>query len=134
VYVHGDLEFGSEALVHAAGRPALYHCTTGKDRTGWATAALLLLLGVSRDDVMTEYLLTNEQLLPALQPTMDRFAAAGGDPAILEPLLGVRRGYLDASFAELDATHGTIEVYFTDALAVGPDVQKALRDSLLDAD
>jgi protein-tyrosine phosphatase len=27
--------------------PALFHCTTGKDRTGWAAAAILLLLGVS---------------------------------------------------------------------------------------
>jgi protein-tyrosine phosphatase len=39
-------------------RPALFHCTTGKDRTGWAAAALLLLLGVSDEQVMDDYLLT----------------------------------------------------------------------------
>ena len=120
-------------LADAAHRPALYHCTTGKDRTGWATAALLLLLGVGRDDVMAEYLLTNAQLLPALQPTMDRFADAGGDPGILEPLLGVRPEYLQASLDELDERHGgSIEAYFTDALDLGPDVQTSLRDALLD--
>ena len=38
-------------------RPALLHCTTGADRTGWAAAALLLLLGVGDEDVMADYLL-----------------------------------------------------------------------------
>ena len=61
--------------------PVLFHCTTGKDRTGWAAAALLLLLGVDQDDVVDDYLLTNDQLLPHLQPVFDRFAAAGGNPS-----------------------------------------------------
>ncbi|NED69939.1 tyrosine-protein phosphatase, partial [Streptomyces sp. SID10244] len=48
--------------------PSLFHCTTGKDRTGWAAASLLTLLGVSTDDVYQDYLLTNERLVPALKP------------------------------------------------------------------
>lgn len=68
-------------LMHPASRPALVHCTTGKDRTGWAAAALLMLLGVSERDVMADYLLTNDELLPALQPIFDRFADAGGTPS-----------------------------------------------------
>jgi protein-tyrosine phosphatase len=47
--------------------PALFHCTTGKDRTGWAAAALLLLLGVPQDVVMQDFLRSNEYLLPAYQ-------------------------------------------------------------------
>jgi protein-tyrosine phosphatase len=35
------------AIARSGARPALFHCTTGKDRTGWAAAATLLLLGVS---------------------------------------------------------------------------------------
>src|SRR5919108_912497 len=35
-------------------RPALFHSTTGKDRTGWAWAATLLLPGVSEDDALCE--------------------------------------------------------------------------------
>ncbi|RJP33727.1 MAG: tyrosine-protein phosphatase [Candidatus Omnitrophota bacterium] len=38
--------------------PVLYHCTAGKDRTGIITALLHVLLGVSRDDVMYDYLLS----------------------------------------------------------------------------
>lgn len=38
----------------------LYHCTEGKDRTGIVTALLLMLLGVSREDIMADYLFTNK--------------------------------------------------------------------------
>lgn len=37
----------------------LYHCTEGKDRTGMVTALLLMVLGVSREDIMADYLYTN---------------------------------------------------------------------------
>jgi protein-tyrosine phosphatase len=47
--------------------PALFHCTTGKDRTGWAAAALLELLGVPRDLVLADYLRSNEYIIPKYQ-------------------------------------------------------------------
>ena len=40
---------GSSRALAAAEAPVLYHCTTGKDRTGWATAVLFRLLGVPED-------------------------------------------------------------------------------------
>ena len=42
----------------------LYHCTAGKDRTGWATAVLLTLLGVDKALVYQDYLKTNDYILP----------------------------------------------------------------------
>ncbi|NDZ95077.1 tyrosine-protein phosphatase [Streptomyces sp. SID6673] len=114
--------------------PSLFHCTTGKDRTGWAAASLLTLLGVSTDDVYQDYLLTNERLVPALKPVFDRFGAAGGNPDLLVPVLGVDAGYLDAAFDEVSATYGGIDGYFTDGLGVGPDDQERLRRLYLDGD
>ena len=113
-------------------RPVLYHCTTGKDRTGWATAALLSLLGVDRELVTREYLLTNAQLVPALAPIFARFAAAGGDRDLLEPVLGVQASYLEASFAEMRDRFGTIEGYFADGLGIDAAAQAALRAAFLD--
>jgi protein-tyrosine phosphatase len=118
-------------LADATRRPALYHCTTGKDRTGWATAALLSLLGVEREIVMREYLLTNDQLVPALEPVFERFEAAGGDRAVLLPVLGVVALYLQASFDEMDDRFGTIEGYFADGLSIDIAGQEALRDAFL---
>jgi protein-tyrosine phosphatase len=113
-------------------RPALFHCTTGKDRTGWAAASTLTLLGVSEDDVMREYLLTNDQLLPALKPVFDKFASQGGDPKMLRPVLGVEPQYLKAAFDEMRKKYGTIQKYFADGLGLGADVQTALRDAFVE--
>ena len=44
----------------------LFHCTTGKDRTGIAAALLLLTLGVSREDVTRDFCLTNEYRAPVM--------------------------------------------------------------------
>jgi len=112
--------------------PVLYHCTTGKDRTGWATAALLTLLGVEREHVYQEYLLTNEQLLPSMEPLFRRFEEHGAPRELLTPVLGVDRSYLDESYAALEASFGSIEAYFADGLCLGDPEQSRLRDLLLE--
>jgi protein-tyrosine phosphatase len=128
--VNGYREFFTD-LAEPSMVPAVFHCTTGKDRTGWGAASLLLLLGVSSGDVMEDYLLTNEQLLPSLQPILDRFVAAGGDPALLMPVLGVQRAYLDAAMDEMTRTYGDVETYFVDGLGVDPETIATLRSSLV---
>lgn len=50
--------------------PSLYHCATGKDRTGWASAALLTLLGVPKDKVMEDFLRSNEHIFPHYKRTI----------------------------------------------------------------
>jgi protein-tyrosine phosphatase len=119
-------------LLDEAELPVLYHCTTGKDRTGWATAALLTLLGVSEHDVYREYLLTNEQLLPALEPLFRRFEAHGAPRELLVPVLGVDRSYLDTAFATMRAEFDTIERYFALALGISGAEQEQLRERLLE--
>lgn len=111
-------------------RPAIIHCMTGKDRTGWAAAVLLTLLGVSVADVMRDYLMTNEQLLPSLQPIFDRFSAAGGDPKLLEPAFCVRADYLNTAFDAMYARYGNIEWYFANGLGIDAEQQDLLRIEL----
>jgi len=110
-------------------RPALFHCTTGKDRTGWAAAALLMLLGVDKRDVYADYLLTNEQLVSMTKPVSDQFASLGGDPAVLAPVLGVQKEYLDAAIDEMTSKYGSIEGYFTDGLGLDEATIDKLRTS-----
>jgi protein-tyrosine phosphatase len=110
-------------------RPALFHCTTGKDRTGWAAAALLMLLGVSDELVMQEYLLTNDELLPAEQPVLDRFQAMGGDPDLIRPCVAVAPEYLEAALDEMHKRYRTIEGYFSEALGLDEGAQQKLRDT-----
>lgn len=118
-------------LAVAGNLPALFHCTTGKDRTGWATAALLLLLGVPQDDVMADYLESNAHLLAAFDAAFEAFRRAGGDPEILHPMIGVRPSYLEAALETMRAGYGTIEAYFADGLGVDEATQGVLRHTLV---
>ncbi|WP_406248241.1 tyrosine-protein phosphatase [Microbacterium sp. M] len=97
---------------------ALFHCTTGKDRTGWAAASFLLLLGASEDDVRADYLETNTDLAPALQPMLAALQAKGVRTELLDPILGVRDSYLDAALDELRTRYRTIESYARDGLGL----------------
>ena len=112
--------------------PLLVHCTTGKDRTGWAAALLLLALGVPRETVEQEYLLTNRDLLPTFEPLLRPFAEDGGDRSLLEAVLGVDLRYLHAALDEVDTRYGSIEGYLTDGLVLDAAVQQRLRDLLLE--
>lgn len=111
--------------------PALFHCTTGKDRTGWAAAALLTLLGVPEDQVYEDYLRSNDNILPAYKHVIDPFVGAGGDPEITAAILGVKREYLEASFDEMETNYGTIENYFAEALGIDAAKQQIIRDLYL---
>jgi len=111
--------------------PTLFHCTTGKDRTGWAAAAFLTLLGVPKDTVMEDYLHSNDYIIPAYQKAIDKFVAAGGDKSIPLAILGVKEEYLNAAFDEMQKKYGTIEKYFSEGLVIDAAQQKALRDLYL---
>lgn len=114
-----------ELFTGIAAGPTLFHCTAGKDRTGWAAAVLLTLVGVPDDVVTRDYLSSNDFVLPAYQPLLDRLAARGGDPYVLLPLLRVDESYLAAAWDEMRRLHGSVESYVADGLGVDPDQVRA---------
>jgi protein-tyrosine phosphatase len=119
------------AIGEQSNLPGLFHCTTGKDRTGWAAAALLTLLGVPKESVMEDYLRSNDYILPFYKKEIDAFVAAGGEKAIPPVIFSVKTEYLEAVFDEMDKMYGSIEKYFSEALGIDTVAQKALRDLYL---
>jgi protein-tyrosine phosphatase len=120
-----------EYAMDARHRPMVFHCTAGKDRTGFASAIVLLALGVPRDTVIEDYLFSNDCLA-------DRHAVVLGriDPAVrdLEPLramLEVRREYLEAGLDAIVDDHGSVDAYLEEALGVSPAARARFRDELL---
>ncbi len=111
--------------------PALFHCATGKDRTGWAAAALLTLMGMPEEVVMEDYLRSNEYILPLYETTIQQFVDGGGDPSITLALFGVKEEYLNAALDEMQIKYGSIENYFSDGLGISVDQQTALRNLYL---
>jgi protein-tyrosine phosphatase len=111
--------------------PALFHCTTGKDRTGWVAAAFLSLMEVPEESIYENYLLSNDYILPKYKTTTDAFLAGGGQEHLIVAILGVKREYLEATFNEMTSRYGTIENYFTTALKIDSEKQQVLKDRFL---
>jgi protein-tyrosine phosphatase len=111
--------------------PLLFHCTAGKDRTGWLAALLLSALGVERSTVVEDYLRTNELNANSTAYLLSTFADRVPDPTVLLPLFEARREYLDAALGEVDR-NGGIEPYLREALGLDDAVLTALRETLLD--
>jgi protein-tyrosine phosphatase len=112
--------------------PALFHCTTGKDRTGWAAAAFLTLLGIPEKTVMEDYLRSNDYILPMYKKVIDGAVAQGVEKEIPLSILGVKKEYLESAFAEMEKEFGTIEKYFSEGLGIDAVQQKALRELYLE--
>lgn len=106
---------------------ALFHCTTGMDRTGWAAATLLTILGADTSTIYADYLETNTDLKPATDPLLEQAEAKGISREALEPVLGVRREYLDTAFQQVDDTYGSMDSYFRDGLGLTDELEAALR-------
>ena len=113
-------------------RPALIHCAGGKDRTGWAAASFQLLLGVSEDAVMADFLASNEYLRPMFQPWFDDFEARGGEPGLIADFMWVRPEYLESVLGEMRRSYGTIEGYFAGGLGLDGDAIEALRAAFIE--
>ncbi len=107
----------------------LYHCTAGKDRTGWASAAILTALGVPRETVLADYLLSNDYLAASNAATLAQVPAAirPGYRAVLD----VREEYLRSGFDEVTAKYGTFDNYLRAGLGLSGRDLRALRAQLL---
>ncbi|GAB3079772.1 tyrosine-protein phosphatase [Micromonospora schwarzwaldensis] len=117
----------------AANLPLLFHCSAGKDRTGWLSVVLLTALGVPEPAIRADYLRHNElteSLREVLLSAMTR-RRPELDPAVARPLLEVRPEYLDAAYDEVRRVHGSFEAYLRDGLGVTDEVRAELRAGLL---
>ena len=113
------------ALLQAQAVPTVFHCTAGKDRTGWAAALVLHVLGVPREVVQQDYLLTNQYYQ---RPTALVHRAGQGIPDdILQVLWKVQPAFLDSAYALVDGEYGGMDAYVREVLGVDDAAQQQLR-------
>ena len=123
--------FGELLAGHA---PLAFNCSAGKDRTGIGAALILTALGVPRETVIGDYMLSNQTLDPA--KLMGGKAMANSPFATLPPealklLVGVDRSYIEAAFAVIDGHNGGAMGYLQDELGLGAGEIRRLRQLYL---
>ena len=116
---HRFAEFFGHLLESDA--PTVFHCTAGKDRTGFAAALVLHALGATREEVMRDYLLTNERLKPP------SFVWRGLEPHVAQVLLGVQPEFLQAAFDAIEQDYGSLDAYLREGLRIGPRERERLH-------
>jgi protein tyrosine/serine phosphatase len=124
-----------QALAQHEG-PILVHCAAGKDRTGIICALTHHVAGVHHDDIVEDYLLTNdperlERRLPQMRDVVREQTGRTASDAALLVAMRVEAEYLDMAFQVMCEAHGSLDGYLDDVLGLDPDLRARLHDRLL---
>ena len=122
------------ALADAEG-PVLIHCAAGKDRTGLLAALTHHLLGVHRDDMVADYLLTNvavdlERRAPGIARQLEARTGRAASHDAVVAFLGVEAVYLETALAGIEARHGSTDAYLQQALGVDAAARDRIGERL----
>ena len=112
-------------LLAADGAPGLVHCASGKDRTGVGVALLLLAVGVERDAVFEDYLLSHYQRRP-----IDLFLGEAAHD-VVDQVMAAREEYLAAALGAIDREFGSFDAFVVRGLGFDAATRAALTALLV---
>ncbi len=117
----------------------LFHCTAGKDRTGMAAFLILSALGVPRETILDDYLLTNsvtedfrENWLAQMKKELPQTPATEILINNRRDLASVHAAYLNTAITAIDNQYGDVQHYLTDYLGLSDEQLRQLRDRYLE--
>ena len=118
------------------GETVLLHCSGGKDRTGVTTALFLSALGVTREDIEADFLMSNvqkdaENKAVEIAEKSNEANGTNMSPAAVWPTLGVRPDHLTTFYDSVEGRYGSVDAYLRDGLGLTDADITALRDRYL---
>jgi protein-tyrosine phosphatase len=103
--------------IETADRPAMFHCTGGRDRTGITAAMLLDILGVPRETILSDFVLStrylNERAPATPAPATEAEAAQA---RLFAEVVRLQPRYIEAVFQAVDERYGSFDRYRREAL------------------
>jgi protein tyrosine/serine phosphatase len=133
---HIDLYARYFRALAATQGPILVHCTAGKDRTGVLCALTHHVAGVHDDDIVADYLLTNdpqrlENRLPMIREVVREATGKTATDDALMVAMRVEPEYLQEAFAVMREGHGSLDGYLDEVLGLDAGTRAAIHDRLL---
>lgn len=113
----------------------LWHCTAGKDRVGLCTALLLYALGVDRETIIADYLMTDYYFLSENRKLKFLINIGVRKKLVrdhLRFLLSVKRQYITASFDAIEENYGSIENYLREEMGLDYEKITLLQNKFLE--
>lgn len=122
-------------IVDNGGEPFLLHCTAGKDRAGFGSAMILTVLGVPREKIIEDYLLTNTYVSDhveskLLETELKTFFRADSDN--LRKINLVEERYIQAAFDTIDSHWGGMDQYISEGLNLTEEDINKIKDYYLE--
>jgi protein-tyrosine phosphatase len=118
--------FNSMALTDGA---VVFHCTEGKDRTGWISMVLLNIAGAGDDAIMADYLASNEYSREHIEATIARLPPRLAE--IYTPFLYADASYLQAGMDEAIRLYGSVDNYIKEGLGLSQETIYVLRSQMV---
>lgn len=127
--------FLDSLVVLPEGHAALWHCTHGKDRTGWGSTFVLAALGADRDLIVQNFAASNK----SYQEDIDRITAEAraqglGEDVVnnLITVLGVNPSEFERTLDLIDARYGSMDNFLETELELTPEEKSTLRNTFLE--
>jgi len=111
----------------------VYHCSGGKDRTGWVTTILLNVIGVPQEVIIQDYMLTNVYSEASIQNSYQQMITTNGQSIAdaYYPTLIADARYLYAGLDQAVTSYGTMASYINEGIGLSSIVQTQLRNKFL---
>lgn len=114
------------------GESVLFHCTAGKDRTGFVAALIMSALDVDKSEIMKDYLLTNEYLSTKVENTIGKLEKIGVSDKVICKARGyfmAKEEYLEAAFRLMEERFGSVNEYLRSQLKLTENKRAMLYDN-----
>ena len=131
----GYRKFSDILLNKPENTSVLFHCTQGKDRTGVAALLLLSALGVDRETIIADYLLTNTAYSYLLDKIRSELTAANVGKEVIDyamMLEGVSESFIGAVLKIMDREYGSVKGYLKAELGLTDADIKRLEEMYLE--
>lgn len=112
----------------------LWHCTAGKDRAGFGTALVLSALGVDKNTVIDDYMLSNKYRADENKKAIEAVAAKTDNKKVIDGMtavMEVRESYINAAFDEINAKYGSMDNFLKEKLGLTDAKKEQLKKAYL---
>lgn len=114
---------------------SVQHCRGGKDRTGYGIALILFSLGVSDEDILDDYMLTNVYKKEKNEESLKKFFDKTGDEDKTQALRYLKEAYpefLLAAFSTIYKEYGSPTKYLESVIGLTQEEISKLREMYLE--
>ena len=122
-------------FINSNGEKTIFHCTAGKDRTGFASILILSIIGVEQQTIINEYMFSNYCIEKTFDQQLIKVSEmlniSKEDIHKIIPLLKVNIEYINSALDTINEYYGNMNIYIKQGLLLSDNQIEKLKSILL---